>query len=122
MGAVEPDWSRPEAFAQVDAARALLARGPEQPLAVLFSPRRPGQRHPALWALTSDALHFVDPVRTVRQPLKAAHALRLVLSPLAGRIELVGEPGGALRFPAPFSDVAADLVRSTRRAMANAVS
>ena len=120
--AVEPDWSRPEAFAQVDAARALLARGPEQPLAVLFSPRRPGQRHPALWALTSDALHFVDPVRTVRQPLKAAHALRLVLSPLAGRIELVGEPGGALRFPAPFSDVAADLVRSTRRAMANAVS
>ncbi len=119
---VAPDWSRPEAFAQVDSARALLARGPEAPLAVLFSPRRPGQRQPALWALASDALHFVDPVRTVRQPLATAHALRLILSPLAGRIELVGEPGGVLKFPAPFSDVAADLVRSTRRVMANAAS
>jgi hypothetical protein len=122
VDAVEPDWSRPEAFAQAESARALLARGPEEPLAVLFSPRGPGQRQPAMWALASDALYFVDPVRTVRQPLKAAHALRLVLSPLAGRIELVGEPGGVLKFPAPFSDVAADLVRSTRRVMANAAS
>ena len=118
----EPDWSHAEAFAQVEAARALLARCPEPPLAALFSPRRPGQRQPALWALTSDAVLFVDSLRTVRQPLARAHAVRLILSPLTGRIELVGEPGGVLAFPAPFSDVAADLVRATRCLMANAAS
>jgi hypothetical protein len=122
VAAQEPGWSRIEAFGQVEAARALMARCPEAPLASLFSPRRPGQREPGLWALMRDEMLFVNARNTIRQSLASVHSVRLALSPLSGRIEIVGEPGGVLAFPAPLADDAADLVRATRRLMGNRAS
>jgi len=116
----EPDWSRVEAFHQVDEARSLAARHEGPSLGLLFSPRRPGRREAALWVLAEDGLRSISSGGIVLQRLDAVHAIRLVLSPREGRVEVVGVPGVALDFPAPFADDAAALVRSIRRRIADA--
>ena len=53
-----------------------------------------------------------------RYPLSGIHALRVILSPLAGRLELVGDSQAHVTYPAPFGDMAAAFVRGVRRLMA----
>ena len=115
----EPDWSRARTFAQEPEARALFARIAAPVGAVLYSPKRPGQRQPELWAATDVALVAVTARGERRYPVSGIHALRVVLSALSGRLELVGESDAHVTYPAPFGDTAAALVRTTRRLMAS---
>jgi len=113
------DPDEPGRFDQRADADQLRARV-DQPLGFLFSPRREGQRRPAAVALTRDAAHLLGPRAHARLPLARVHAVRLVLSPLVGRLALVAdEPPLELVFPATFARSAAALVRLARRLIAN---
>ncbi len=117
--AAEPDWTRPATFGQEAEARSLFGRVPAGAVATLYSPRRPGQRTPVLWSLAGDEVICVAAGDITRTALAEIHALRLVLSPLSGRLELVGPAGRHLAYPAPFGEVAAALVRAIRRRTAD---
>jgi len=119
VDAAEPDWSRAETFGQGSEARSLLARVAHPVGAALYSPSRPGQRQPELWTAAEGAVVAVTARATEQYPLSGIHALRVILSPLAGRLELVGDPGAHVTYPAPFGDVAAAFVRGVRRLMAS---
>jgi hypothetical protein len=98
--------------------------------AFLFSPRRPGQRSPAAVGLGRDAIAVARGDEVARLDLAELRIVRLVLSPLSGRLELQaargrgaspgrrdGRPVGHLQisYPAPFGATAAGLVRRLRR-------
>lgn len=119
VGDTEPDWSRPETFGQEADARELHARLGRPAAAVLYSPRRPGQRKPMLWAVAGRAIMAVSSADEDTIPLEEVHSLRLVLSPLAGRLEVIGGHHAHVTYPGPMSDMAADLVRAARRRMAD---
>jgi hypothetical protein len=116
--AAEPDWSRAETFGQGTEARSLFARVAGPVGTALYSPRRPGQRQPELWTAAEDAIVAVTNRGVERYPVSRIHALRVILSPLAGRLELVGDVEAHVTYPAPFGDVAAAFVRGVRRLMA----
>jgi len=116
--AAEPDWSRAETFGQGPEARALFARVADPAGAALYSPKRSGQRHPELWTAADGAVVTVTARAIERYPLSGIHALRVILSPLAGRLELVGDAKAHVTYPGPFADVAAAFVRGVRRLMA----
>jgi len=119
VGTAEPDWSRADTFAQGPEARALFAQVADPVGAVLYSPRRPGQRQPELWAAAEGTVVAVTARGVERYPVSGIHALRVVLSPLSGRLELVGETKAHVTYPAPFGDVAAAFIRGARRLMAS---
>jgi hypothetical protein len=102
--------------ADADRLRALI----DEPLAFLFSPRRAGQRTPAALAITRDSAQLLGARRRATLALGRIHAVRLVLSPLIGRLNFVAD-GSSLElvFPATFSSTAAALVRLARRLIAN---
>jgi hypothetical protein len=118
VNATEPDWSRAAAFDQESEARALFAVVPDPVGVALYSPRRPGHPEPELWTAAAGDVVSVTSRGQVRHPVIGIHALRVVLSPLAGRLELVGQHQGHVTYPAPFGDIAAAFVRDVRRLMA----
>jgi len=117
VGAAEPDWTRAETFGQGAEARLLFAEVAHPVGAALYSPKRPGQRQPELWTAAEGAVVAVTARASQRYPLSGIHALRVILSPLAGRLELVGDVNAHVTYPAPFADVAAAFVRGVRRLM-----
>jgi hypothetical protein len=111
-------------FGQGDEARAALetlSRRHGDAVAFLFSPRRSGQRqtsaclvtHQRIILVDGDTEHVVDPA--------TLGTVRLVLSPLVGRL-ILSVPGAEhrLTYPAPFDEAATGLVRRLRRLWANA--
>lgn len=125
-------------FGQAGEAASLERRleGAIGPLtAFLFSPRRPGHRSPAAVGLGSDAIAVARGDEVARLDLAELRIVRLVLSPLSGRLELQAErdrrsPRGRrhersvdhleISYPAPFGSTAAGLVRRLRRRWADA--
>jgi hypothetical protein len=121
--ACEIDWVQVDAFRQSDLARALIDRLPERPLAVLFSPRRPGQREPAALAAGETGVTLITKSISHSVPYHEVHAIRLSLTPLAGRFTVVCQEANlTMTYPAPFGSAAARLARAIRAATANAAA
>lgn len=106
-------------FGQEAEAAALLAAASEQgePLAFLFSPRRPGQRHPAAIALRAGEVLLAQRGNVRAVDLASVSSLRLTLSPLVGHLS--AGSAVALAYPAPLMDRGAAFARLARRALAN---
>jgi hypothetical protein len=113
-------------FGQADELRRLhdQARAAGDVVALLFSPRRPGQPVPAVLVLRPDRLEIERlGGMASRVGLDEVTAVRETLSPLVGRITVetatAGRPAVAIATPAPLMDGGAALVRLARRAIAN---
>jgi hypothetical protein len=107
-------------FKQAEQAQAMLEALPEAPLAFLYSPAREGQREAVGLALGRHSAVLVG--RSSQRSLDhaAVHALRVVLSPLVGRLAFIGRGERIdVVYPAPFAGEAAALMRLARRLVAN---
>jgi hypothetical protein len=117
------DVEAAERFGQGDIASEAVARlGAGGPLAaVLFSPRRAGQAAAATLALRRDQLLLDrDGAPTTGTDLRDVSRIRLVLSPLVGRLEVVvGSGTFGLAYPAPIANVGTAFLRRLRRQWAN---
>lgn len=118
-------------FGQAAEAAALerrLEREVGTLLAFLYSPRRPGQAWAGGAALGSAAVALAHGERVTCLPLSEVRLVRLVLSPLVGRLELRAVKGRRragrldLPYPAPFASAGTAFVRSLRRCWANATA
>lgn len=111
-------------YGQADEARQRvdrLAASAERPLlAAFYAPRRERVRRAMAIGLTDEGI-LVDDERGCRQlSLRQLSSLRMVLSPLVGRVELVAaDRSERFSYPHPLSAAAADFVRTVRRAWAN---
>lgn len=116
---VEFDGDEPGIFGQeieADRLRGMVG----EPLGFVFSPRRDGQRTAAGMAVDRGAVHLLSGSAQRTSALAGVHAVRLVLSPLIGRVAVVGGDAPLeLVFPATFSRSAANFVRLVRRLAAN---
>lgn len=112
-------WNRMDAFGEAQSVRELAQSVSAAPIAVLPSPARPGHRHTREWVLDARGVTVAGgtPARLV--PFGAVHAVGLVLSPLEGRVELIGRQSLRLDVPAPYTDVAAAFARALRRRLAS---
>ena len=114
-----------ERFRQGDEAAdriALLASlAGDGTLAAFYAPRRERVRQSVAIVVTHTEL-LADPGGPVlRIPLTTLRSLRLALSPLVGRVELhAGRRPFSFTYPAPLAEGATALVRTLRRAWANA--
>ena len=95
-------------------AQAAARRG--EVLAMLFNPRRPGQRSPVALALYAGEVVLLGRESRLATPLAQVAAITLTMSALVGRVGF--EPGVRTTYPAPLMDVAATFVRSARRLLA----
>ncbi|HVA87085.1 MAG TPA: hypothetical protein VNF73_12325 [Candidatus Saccharimonadales bacterium] len=122
MQDVPLDVTAAELFGQAaDAAAALVELQRIEPLiAVLFSPARAGQREPQLLAMNAANLLQYRRGQIVEMSLNRIGLIRLVLSPLIGRLEVHGDGHVVtLTYPAPLSHLGTAFVRRLRRAWAN---
>ena len=115
-----PDVGAAARFGQeADAARLLDAAGAHgEVLAFLFSPRRPGQRHPAAMAVHPTEVEVVADGRRRQTGLDSIGVVSLTLSPLVGRLSFGA--GVELTYPAPLAERAAAVVRLARKLLADA--
>lgn len=118
---VEPVAFEPEIgarYGQADEAQALHRdagkRG--EPLAFLFSPRRPGQPDPAALVLRETEIELIAS-ESRRTGLTDVIGLSLTLSPLVGKLAVAS--GIGLSYPAPLQDRGAAFTRLARRVLAN---
>lgn len=123
LGGGDVDLSGLDAFGQADEALAALAaaRRDGPVIAALYDPRRPGTRRASLLVLHETGAALRSAGGSVAVARESTAALGLTLSPLLGRLTVVGRGATIdLRFPAPLAGSAAAWLRAARRVVANA--
>jgi hypothetical protein len=116
------DPSTASAFGQEHEAAAVFAQACRdgEVLAMLYSPRRPGQPEARALILRTDGAELRTGDRCVRMHARDIASIGVTLSPLVGRVVL--SPAIGLAFPGPMVAHGARLVRSLRRIVADAPS
>ena len=111
-----------DARRHVDAAQVVLA--PEELLASFYAPRRDTVRHPATFGLSRTRAAVLTQERSRVVGLASLRDISVTLSPLVGRVDLVGTAGDTIGFtyPATLSANATPVLRRLQAAWADAAS